>query len=238
MLFPCPLSFELTVPITEISVQVAEEVKIPVYPVVAELDAGFFNISQDHYKVGVDVSEVVSVNGQPDKAEWKEDLTHPYRARTLTWTPEPKDAGDSDIINFQVSGSRSYGLWTKNFNITQELIVHVRGAHKIIDVNPVQYGSSGSWIINLFPIPNGAIVSEPSQDHLIDVETNNFPVNPIFKDQILDNFHEGWSESSPNYYGSWKHLERLDNPYSDPPAETRQWIYWIDYEVPWYNGLN
>lgn len=230
--------FEASLPITEITVQVGEEVKIPVYPVVAELDLGFLNVSQDHYKVGAYVSEVVSVNGQPDKAEWEKDFTHPYRAQTLTWKPEPKDAGESYTINFQVSGSRSWGLFTYNFNITQKLIVHVQGAHKIFEVYPVSFGSSGNWIIHLFSIPHGARVSEESQDHLIDVETGNFPANPIFENQILDKYYEGWAETRPNYYGSWKHLQRLDNAYNDPPTGTRSWIYWIDYEVILYNGLN
>ncbi|MCF6331994.1 MAG: hypothetical protein L3J11_01810 [Draconibacterium sp.] len=232
--------FELTVPIMEISVKVSEEVKIPVYPVVAELDAGFFNISQDHYKVGRDVSEVVSVSGQPDKAEWKKDLTHPYLAQTLTWKPEPKDAGTTDTIYFQVSGSRSYGVWTKNFNITQELIIHVRGGHKYLSIYPAARGTSGSLHAYALHTPQGAVISPSSEDHLIDIATGKFPENPVFENQILENYSEGWYNevTYPGYWGPKFHIKRLDFPYTNTPPGIRSWLYWFDYEVPWYNGLN
>jgi len=240
--WPTPVEMhEKTERVSDITVKVGEEVRIPVYPVIAHPDNWVDPTKKAYYDVGLEVEEIITVKGLPQNAKWEIDQFHPYKARTLIWTPGPIDAGQSHTVVFGLKGL--YKTATPldpdiPYDFTQPLNIHVQGAHKIIDVYPVQRGSSGNWIINLFPIPEGAIVSADSQDHLIDIETDNFPVNPIFENQILDNYYEGWSETSPEYYGSWKHLERLDDPYSDPPTGFRQWIYWIDYEVPLYNGLN
>ena len=232
--------FEATVPVSEITVKVGEELRIPVYPVIS---TDLTNGNSQWYRVGVDVSEVVSVNGQPETAVWKEDLTHPYRARTLIWTPEPKDAGTSDTIYFQVSGSRLISSSIPreyNFNITQELIIHVRGGHKYLTIYPVARGNSGQSYAYGLPTPQGAVISPSSEDHLIDLATGKFPENPIFENQILENYREEWY-NEVTFPGKWSpkfHFKRLDYPYANTPNGVRSWLYWFDYEVPLYDGLN
>lgn len=229
--------YETTVPVSEISVKVGEEIRIPVYPVVVSHGARW---TSHTYQTGVDVPEKVSISGQPENAEWKEDLTHPYRARTLSWTPEPKDAGNSYTVAFKIAGSRFTTDGNLSFDVTQELTIHVRGGHKYLSIYPAGRGETGLLYAYGLTIPQGAIIDTPSTEHLIDVETGKHPVNPVFENQILENYREDWynKEIYPNYYGPKFRIKRLDSPQNPTPSGVRSWLYWIDFKVPWYDGLN
>lgn len=229
--------FEASVPINKITIKVGEEMKIPIYPVI--LTNRSFE-GANYYQVGVDVTEVVSITGQPENAKWEKDFTHPYQAKTLVWKPEPKDAGITDTITFQISGSRIVDNLKFDFNITQELIIHVQGGHKYITIYPVGRNVIRNHHAYYVIVPQGAKIAPGSQEHLIDLETGEFPVNPIFRDQVLENFREEWYDEDrlPGYWGPKFQITRTDNPFTDStPTGLRSWLYWIDYEVILYDGL-
>lgn len=115
------------------------------------------------------------------------------------------------------------------------------GAYKEIEILPVGRGSSGAQHSYFLPMPEHAIVELQSFDHLTDKATGAFPENPIFRDQALDahRYFEGWLTAPPRtHYGVMFHVSRLDDPYSQPPSGRLTWIYWVDYRVDWYTGLD
>jgi len=227
--------FEATVPVSEITVKVGEEVRIPVYPVIANNNADY---RLDNYDTGVNLSEVVTISSQPDEAEWVVDNLHPYKARTLIWKPEPKDAGESDTITFEVSGSRYFKDKTRHFTVTQNLIIHVRGGHKYLSIYPVPRSDPKLRYAYGLPTPPGAVISPESKDHLIDLATGKFPANPIFENQNLEDYREDWY-NQVTFPGKWGPQFSIVNMGTSgiTPNGVRSWLYWFHYEVPWYNGL-
>ncbi|MCZ6856418.1 MAG: hypothetical protein O7F70_00315 [Gemmatimonadetes bacterium] len=239
--FPSPVEmFEATVPVRDITVRVGEEVRIPVYPVVIDPAANVV-LETGYYLAGNrDVTVTMTVAGLPQGATFSgEDNNHVYRARSVVWTPQPSDAGSTILLDFNMTGTVATN-WsgTHTFNVTQTLDIHVLGDYAELDVLPAGRGTTGYTHYFDFAMPDGAVVGPASADHLIDKATGNYPVNPIFRDQVIDRFEEGWMNADSTHYGMSFHVSRLDNPFSAPPSGSHKWIYWIDYEVPFYTGQN
>ena len=237
--FPSPVEmYEKTNYISEITVKVGDEVKIPVYPVVIDKSSDVIN-STGFYRAGNSaVNAPILVSGTPEESGWAVDLTHPYHARTFTWTPKISDAGKTVTLNFEMIGSVTLDAgYTKNFTIIKELKIHVSGARTKLWIKPIQRGQIGVFYTNYFSIPPLAKLGPSSQDHLIDSATGAYPVNPIFQDQILDRFNEGWlNPNSKEYYGVSLHLKKLNAPSDPPPIGSKTWYYFIEYTVPYYAG--
>jgi len=236
--FPSPVEmFEKTNYISEITVNVGDEVKIPVYPVVIDKSSDVI-YSTGFYRAGnPGVNAPILVSGTPEESDWKVDLTHPYHARTFTWTPKNSDAGRTFILSFEMNGSVNLDAgYTKNFTIIKELKIHVSGAGSKLWIYPIQDGG-GVYYTNYFQIPPLAVLGPSSQDHLIDSATGAYPVNPIFQNQVLDNFNEGWlNPNSQEYYGVSLHLSKLNDQSDPPPTGRKTWYYSINYTVPYYTG--
>lgn len=248
-LFPSPVeTFEATVPVRNITVKVGEEVRIPVYPVVVapssvSIDSkiGYYLAGNAHITAAVNATATTTVTGMPQGAIFSGvDDNHPYSAQSFIWTPQPSDAGSTILLDFKMTGSvkKTGSAKTHTFDITQTLDIHVLGDYAEIDVLPASRGTTGYTHYFDFAMPDGAVVGPASADHLIDKATGNYPVNPIFRDQVLDRFEEDWMNADSTHYGMSFHVSRLDNPFSAPPSGSHKWIYWIDYEVPWYTGQN
>jgi len=237
--FPSPVEmFEKTNYISEITVKVGEEVKIPVYPVVIDKSSDVI-YSAGFYLAGKPaVDATMLVRDTPEGSGWTVDNTHVYKARTFTWTPKASDAGKTVTLNFEMSGSVKLDVgYSVNYNIKKHLDIHVRGASTEIEITPVQKGSDGLTYTYHFPVPQGAIIGPNSQDHLIDKATGLYPVNPVFTDQVLDKFEEGWlNETTKTHYGMRLHIKRLDPPFDPAPTGSHTWIYSIDYKTPYYTG--
>lgn len=237
--FPSPVEmYEKTNYISEITVSVGDEVKIPVYPVVIDKSSDVI-YSTGFYRAGNPAANATMlVGGTPDGSGWAVDLTHGYHARTFTWTPKASDAGTTVTLNFEMIGSVDLDVgYSKSYTINKSLDIHVSGAHTKINISPVQMGQTGTLYTHFFPIPIGAEIGPNSQDHLIDSATGAYPVNPIFPNQVLDNYEEVWlNPTTMTHFGVRFHISRLDNPFDPPPEGSKTWYYGIDYKVPYYTG--
>jgi len=238
--FPSPVEmFEKTNYISEITVKVGEEVKIPIYPVVIDKSSNTVT-STGFYIAGNPAANatMLLVGDTPEGSTWTVENTHVYRARVFTWTPKASDAGTTVTVNFQMTGSVDLNIgYSESYNINKHIDIHVRGDRTKITVNPVQMGQTGTLYTHFFPVPIGAELGPNSQDHLIDSATGAYPVNPIFPDQVLDSYDEVWlNPTTMTHYGVRFHISRLDNPFDPPPEGSKAWYYSIDYKVPYYTG--
>lgn len=238
--FPTPVEmFEATVPVSEISVKVGKEVKIPVYPVVIDKSSDITWSTGFYIAGNPTANAALFLGANPPESGWSVDNTHPYRARVFTWTPKPSDAGSTVTLNFEMRGSVALDAgYSKSYVAKQSLDIHVLGASTEIEIKPVGKGLTGLIYTHYFPMPDFAVVEPSSPSHLFDKATGAYPVNPVFKDQVLDRFDEGWlSPPARTHYGMRLHISRNDNPFDPAPPGSHTWIYWIDYDVSWYNGL-
>ena len=236
--FPSPVEmFEKTKYVSEITVKVGEEVKIPIYPVVIDKTT-YLSTSQGFYNVGVQQTGAnLSLTGTiPNNTDWSIDNTHVYKAKTFTWTPIASDAGTTVRVNFKMDGAITLlaSGHTEHYSIEKYLDIYVRGAHTTIEILPIPQGTIGLTYNNHLSVPDNAVVGEPSNDHLIDLDTGEYPTNPVFTNQIFDSFTEGYLQ---NYYGCRIHLSRLDATNSPTPHGSHLWSYSFDYYIPKYNGL-
>ena len=239
--FPSPVeSFEKTNRVTEISVRVGEEVEIPIYPVVIDKSSNTL-LSTGFYLAGNPAvgATMTLGGGAPPGSGWAVDNLHVYKANTFTWTPKASDAGTTVRVNFGMTGAVTLDAGvTKGYTIIKFIDIKVRGANTTIQVTPVQMGQTGLTYVHYFPIPAGAVIGPNSQDHLIDLATGAYPVNPIFTEQILDDYVEEWSNPvTMTHYGVRFHLSRLDFPFNPAPPGSHNWSYSVDYELPFYTGL-
>lgn len=240
--FPSPVEmYEESSRITGITAKVGEEIKIPIYPVVVD-KSSYLSTSQGFYNAGnPSAGANMSIVGEiPDGSDWSVDNTHVYKANTFTWTPKASDAGTTVRINFNMDGSITLTAsgHTEHYSVNKHLDIHVRGEHTTIQILPISQGTIGLTYLNHFLVPENVVIGEPSNDHLIDLETGEFPVNPIFTNQIFDSFTEGYLDSNTQeYYGSRIHVTRLDGPNSPTPPGSHLWSYSFDYYIPKYNGL-
>jgi hypothetical protein len=240
--FPSPVElFEATIPIDEIEVVVGEEVKIPVYPVVANPDVefGLFGFT-GHYDIGSSIKSKVTAINLPEDATWEEDPLHLCVARTVVWTPSPKDAGNTYTWIFKVNGTAPLDYFGDvDYDITKQLKVRVRGSHSYFKVKPASPTQQVRKYSVYEPIPQGAMVIEDDTGaHLIDSVTNAYPERVVFTNQALTKFTEGWLDGGNSYYGA--EIEITNFSFGGPavsPDESKTWLYWIDYKIPYYTGL-
>jgi len=239
--FPSPVEmYEKTTRVSDITVKVGEQIKIPVYPVVVDkssnikLGTGFYNAGNPSAN-----STMTMAGSTPSGSTFSVDNTHIYKASTFNWTPKPSDAGSTVRITFNMVGSVTLNSGqTIPYNIYEHLDITVNGAYTTLNITPVQMGSSGLFYDYYFPIPVGAIIGPNSTTHLVDVATGAYPVNPVFPNQILDSFVEGWIDPvQKTHYGMTLHISRQDNPFDPAPPGQHTWGYYLEYDVPKYNGF-
>lgn len=237
--FPSPVEmWEATIPINEIEVVVGEEVIIPVYPVVVNPNSTIVTVSQSgYYDVAQDVSTPVTVSGLPDGAKWQVRPGSPI-ARSVVWTPKPKNIGNSYDLDFNLWGSVTLKSGhVKKFNITKRLTLKVRGVKTYVKIEPSGRGEIGRWYLADFPIPTGATIIEGvNGEHLIDTATGVYPEKDVFPKQVFDNFEERWVNDEKTRYGAKIHIKRLDGRYDPVPTGSHLWMYWLDYIEPFYSG--
>jgi hypothetical protein len=236
--FPSPVEmWEATRPVDTITVRVGETVEIPVYGV-AMAPSSSFVWGTGYYQVSQDIEdETLIASGLPEEALWERSALH-HGGRVVTWVPQPEDAGTTQTWTFELNGSVSFDDGTvRGFHQTQTLDVHVRGLSLEVDVTPVAQGQTGVTYAAYASVPEGAQIDPPSMDHLVDVETGEYPLNPIFPFQVMNDFVEEWQSEAQERYGFRFHISRLDDPWSPAPTGHKSWRYFVDVKPPRYDGM-
>ena len=230
--------YERSVPIDEIELQPYEEFRMPVVPVGIHPDSDPNNPwFGGYYAAGEEFGDVaIYVDGMPDGASFEKDPDTVEHSWTFVWTPQISDIGKQFEITFHMEGTRvDEEGWGWDYDVTERLVLDVRGKVFHWDVYPVWLGSTADRYFAWAKVPEGYL---PSPGELIDLGTMDVPVNPVFENQVYQDVWQDYQDETEKDWGCGFRVVRIDSPWEpSPDVPAQKWACWFDLVPRRYTGL-